>query len=317
MFDALRRLTLRLLRVPPEPQPPAGAPGSVRVFRAGHNFFRLKVCTWAVAQLVALAGALISLWFVGGLLDRTWVLKEAAKTPPAPATAVSPAAPADDPASSTTAKAAEPPAPKAQAKGKRANRSATQQLARRTPDWVLVGIRLFEFGGVALLLLQVPWTFAALRLDYEMRWYVVTDRSLRIRRGLLVVEESTLSFANIQQVVVTQGPLQRLLGLADVRVQSAGGGGGDSHGTRGGGDTLHTAVFHAVEDAAELRDLVLARLRQFRSASLGDPDDAVPRDAPVAPAATAIVATTATNRSATLAAARELLAEAQALRRAL
>ena len=76
--------------------------------------------------------------------------------------------------------------------------------------------------GVILYLIQIPITYAMARLDYELRWYIVTDRSLRIRAGLWSLQESTMSFANLQQVEVRQGPLQRLLGIADVRVQSAG-----------------------------------------------------------------------------------------------
>ncbi len=56
MFEAARDLLLRLLRVPPSPAPPAGAPGSVRVFRAGRNFFRLRLLSWTAAQIIALAG---------------------------------------------------------------------------------------------------------------------------------------------------------------------------------------------------------------------------------------------------------------------
>ena len=310
MLDALRRLTLRVLRVPPEPQPPTGAPGSVRVFRAGQNFFRLKVGGWIVGQTVALAGALISLWFFGGLIDRTWRMKETAKaSPPAVAVPANPSAPTDASragAETPAAGVAEPPAPKT--KGKRTNSNSTRQLAQRTPDWVFIALQLLEYGAFALYLFQIPWTFAALRLDYEMRWYIVTDRSLRIRSGLLSVQESTLSFVNIQQVVVTQGPLQRLLKLADVRVQSAGGGAGDPHG-KGGGDTLHTAVFQAVDNAHEIRDLVLARLRQFRAAGLGDTEDAVHHAANVsAPPA---------DQGDAIGAAQEMLAEARALRSAL
>ncbi len=69
-----------------------------------------------------------------------------------------------------------------------------------------------------------PLTYAIRRLDVELHWYIVTDRSLRIRTGLVRLQETTMSFANLQQVEVKQGPLQRLLGLADVHVQSAGGG---------------------------------------------------------------------------------------------
>ena len=92
-------------------------------------------------------------------------------------------------------------------------------------------IWFFEVGGLIFYVFQLPATFVLEKLDYEMRWYMVTDISLRIRHGIWKVNESTMSFANIQQVEVSQGPLQRLLGLADVKVQSAGGGGGDGSGS--------------------------------------------------------------------------------------
>jgi uncharacterized membrane protein YdbT with pleckstrin-like domain len=158
-----------------------------------------------------------------------------------------------------------------------------------------------------LYLVQIPITYAMARLDYELRWYIVTDRSLRIRSGLASVQESTMSFANVQQVVVSQGPLQRVLGIADVRVQSAGGGGGESH-QKGAGESLHTGVFHGVDNAHEIRDLILERLRRFRETGLGDPDES--RAAPIS-AAVEPPAPTA------LAAAHELLGEARALRQAL
>jgi uncharacterized membrane protein YdbT with pleckstrin-like domain len=138
-----------------------------------------------------------------------------------------------------------------------------------------------------------------------LRWYLVTDRSLRIRAGITTVQESTMSFANIQQVVVTRGPIQGLLGIADVRVQSAGGG-GSTH-EKGAGDSLHTGVFHGVENAAEIRDLILERLRRFRESGLGDPDEP-----PMPPAS----AGAAGSPGAALIAARELREAARGLRRA-
>ena len=103
--------------------------------------------------------------------------------------------------------------------------------------------------------------------------------------------------ANLQQVEVRQGPLQRLLGIADVRVQSAGGGGDSEHKSKGQ-DSMHHAIFHGVTNAGEIRDLILARLKRFREAGLGDPDDSAPL---------------AENNTA-LAAAQELLAEVRTLR---
>ena len=121
-----------------------------------------------------------------------------------------------------------------------------------------------------------------------------------------------MSFANLQQVEMRQGPVQRFLGLGDVHVQSAGGGG--EHEGKESGDSLHTGTFHCVDNATEIRDLILRRLRKFRQAGLGDPDDsnhATPEThAPESAVATAN--TVAADDAVT--AARELLAEVRALR---
>lgn len=129
-----------------------------------------------------------------------------------------------------------------------------------------------------------------------------------IPTGLWRLQESTMSFANLQQVEVKQGPLQQLLGLADVHVQSAGGGGDHQRGQPG--DSLHTGIFHTVNNAKEIRDPILERLRQFRQASLGDPDDHGHH------AATPGAVPAESTGGEAVVAARELLAEARALRQA-
>lgn len=295
MFDWVRQQVLRFMRVPHDPEPPFGAPGSIRVFRAGRNYYNLRLLRWGLGQFGALIGIGISLTFLG------WFKSEidAAKLTREQAVA---AAPAQPPAATSA-----PPLPaRKSTKLKRDIRQDLKQLAAHTPGsrWVIPVIEFFEFSGILLFLVQLPVTFAAVRLDFEMHWYIVTDRSLRIRTGLLRLQESTMSFANLQQVEVKQGPLQRLLGLADVHVQSAGGGGDHAPGQMG--DSLHTGIFHSVNNANEIRDLILERLRQFRQAGLGDPDD---HHHPAAAPALAGVAT-----GDALAAAREVLAEARALR---
>jgi uncharacterized membrane protein YdbT with pleckstrin-like domain len=104
---------------------------------------------------------------------------------------------------------------------------------------------------------------------------MVTDRSLRLREGIFSVKETTLTFANVQNISIRQGPLQRLLGLADVVVQTAGGGGGgdSTHHSGGPRESMHTGVLRAVDEPERVRDLILERLRLLRDAGLGDPDD--------------------------------------------
>lgn len=313
MFDALRTHTLRFLRVPHDPEPPTGAPGSVRVFRGGRNFYKLRLLRWSLTQAGALAGILVTLYFFTELRRG---IETVVKTP----STLTPAKPAPPKAAATTAPApavdeAAPAAATEKTKTAPAKRKGSRgltRLAERWPAWLFPVFLFFEFVGIVLFLAQIPITYAMVRLDFELRWYIVTDRSLRIRSGLTTVQESTMSFANVQQVVVNQGPLQRYLGLADVRVQSAGGG-GDQHESKAG-DSLHTGVFHGVDNAHEIRDLVLARLRQFRESGLGDPDE--PAAASAAIVGTADPAGTSAD-SAALIAARELLHEARAMRAAL
>jgi hypothetical protein len=332
------------MHVPHDPTPPTGAPDSVRVFRAGANYYKVRLFGWIVAQLFAIAGIVFWISMIGVLernLDearrmvqlealraKTNALRAAAAKAIAPGTtaATPPPAEAPTPGVAPIPATPEPPAakatpdskntsdpknPKATKKKGRSgpNLRGAQQLLNRFPPWIIWGLRTLELLGIVGFIAQLPFTLAVLRLDFELRWYIVTDRSLRIRSGIWKLQEMTMSFANIQQVSVTQGPIQRLLKISDVQVQSAGGGGseGGSHG--GHGESLHTGIFHGVDNAQEIRDLVLERLRQFRATGLGDPDDA--HEMPAAAAAVG----TATHPA--LGAAKELLAEARALRAAL
>jgi uncharacterized membrane protein YdbT with pleckstrin-like domain len=171
------------------------------------------------------------------------------------------------------------------------------------PPRVVRVIEFFELLGFAAFIAQLPFTLAMLRLDYEMRWYLVSDRSLRIREGLLTVREKTMTFANIQNVGIRQGPLQKILGIADLEVRSAGGG-APSAGKKGEGQSqhedLHVGYFRGVDNAAEIRDILREGVRLHRDTGLGDPDEPEP-----------VVADDA------IAAAREVLAEAKALRKAM
>ena len=117
-----------------------------------------------------------------------------------------------------------------------------------------------------------------------------------------------MSFANIQQVVVSQGPLQRLLGLADVKVKSAGGGSGGHYNHEG--SDMHTGLFHSVTNAEEIRDLIIERLRRFRAAGLGDPEEKGSVE-------TALLGDQPPVSVEAIAAAHELAAEARALRAAM
>jgi membrane protein YdbS with pleckstrin-like domain len=167
----------------------------------------------------------------------------------------------------------------------------------------------FEAFAIVSFIVQIPVTYAMLRLDYELRWYILGERSLRIRHGLTRMREQTMTFANVQNLSVRQGPLQRMLGIADLEVRTAGGGGG---GTEEDGAAARHGRLQGVAEPAVLRDLIRIRVRAFRDAGLGDPDDhAPPRPGPTSGA------TGRRANSATLDAARQCLIEVRSLRSAI
>jgi membrane protein YdbS with pleckstrin-like domain len=296
-----------------------GDASSLRVFHAGKNYFRLRLTTWAAAQLLALAAILFWLAVLIDVERMSWERQHAPAAPPPAGAAIK----APDEGKSADQKreeqvglaiktAAERIATAAKNKAPVQTLAGFKQflveLAVLLPAWAFPVIWLVKIVSFVFYLVQIPVTYAVRRLDYEMRWYMVTDRSLRLRSGVWKVLESTMSFANVQQVTMTQNPIQRLLGLGDVRVQSAGGGGVAKH--EQGGEDMHLGLFHCVTNAAEIRDLILARLRRYRESGLGDPEEHSTSDA--TPVAAAITAPAGANDP--VLAARELLAEARALR---
>lgn len=141
---------------------------------------------------------------------------------------------------------------------------ALSRAIRVGPPWAR------DLAEVLLALLATVFLVSAFigfleqRLNYELRWYVVTDRCLRVRSGVMNVHEITTTFANIQEVRLSAGPLQKVLGLADVEVHSAGGG------SKKGSSDSHVARFEGVDNASEIRDFILARLREYRDSGLGE-----------------------------------------------
>ncbi len=115
------------------------------------------------------------------------------------------------------------------------------------------------------------------KLDFEKRWYLVTDRSLRLREGIVHVNEMTITFANIQNISISQGPIQRALKIADLRVDTAGG--ANTVGRDQKTKSQHTAFFRGVDNANAIRELIQARLRELKDSGLGDTDEATGREA--------------------------------------
>jgi membrane protein YdbS with pleckstrin-like domain len=283
MLERLKELIKNLLKIPPQPEAPFGAPGSVRIFRAAPGFFRYRMLAWSLRQLGALLGIILVLQFVPiGLSNDGF-----GNTP------------------DTT--------------GREEQNQDEPFWLREVPITIGTVWAAFEILAIISFVVQLPFTFLMVFLDYDYRWYVITDRSLRIREGLLRVDERTMTFSNIQNVSIRQGPLQRLLGISDVEVSAAGGGSGSDGGDKDLGASiagalqavpaarnLHQAYFRGIDNPAGIRDAILVHLRGARASGLGDPDE---EHEPLA-------AQPDGAGPGVLEAARGLLAEARALRQA-
>jgi membrane protein YdbS with pleckstrin-like domain len=130
----------------------------------------------------------------------------------------------------------------------------------------LVLAPLFLFLAVAPDILA----YIAIHLRYDTTWYVFTGRSLRIRRGIMVVRETTITFENVQDVKVHQGPLQRYFGIANLVVETAGGGAGGGPGGKGQTMGPHVGLLEGIANVQELRERIMAKVRQSTTAGLGD-----------------------------------------------
>ncbi len=110
--------------------------------------------------------------------------------------------------------------------------------------------------------------YLAIQLRYDTTWYVFSDRSMRLRRGIWLIRESTITFENIQNVSVSQGPLQRYFGIANLVVETAGGGGAKTE--PGAGLGMHAGLIEGVAEATAIRDSIMTRVRATNTTGLGD-----------------------------------------------
>ncbi|HET9530320.1 MAG TPA: PH domain-containing protein [Blastocatellia bacterium] len=144
--------------------------------------------------------------------------------------------------------------------------------------WVLsffvsiwLGLALAPLFFVVAILPDIL-AYVGIHLRYDTTWYVFSDRSLRIRRGIWTIKEATITFENIQDVKIHQGPVERYFGIADVIVETAGGGGAKSNHQGAGSSASHTGLIEGIGDAERIRDLIMARVRKSRKAGIGDED---------------------------------------------
>ncbi len=123
-----------------------------------------------------------------------------------------------------------------------------------------IGIAIFSGSRGDLVWLLIAVAFAGLTVvsavaNWWMSSYQITGRSLRLRTGWLNRQERAVAFERIQSIDIQEPPLARLLGVAQLRVETAAGGGANA-------DIVIEAI--ARDEATALRNQLLAE-RAHRS----------------------------------------------------
>ena len=123
------------------------------------------------------------------------------------------------------------------------------------------------FPALVVAVLPDILAYIAIHLRYDTMWYVMTDRSLRCRRGIWVIFEHTITFENVQNVHVRRGPVQYFFGISTVVVETAGAaeGEGENHFAVG-----NKAIMQGIDDPQRIRRLIMERVQGSKSTGLGD-----------------------------------------------
>ena len=221
----MKRRLLRFLRLRERPDPPPGSEPTLDAFRSSPKALAVDAVGWLLKQAGALFGILASLAFFGDwpILDHVGNLRDLAE--------------------------------------ELSGEDVTVAFGPLTIEGDWMGLfHFFELLALGTFAIQFVVGALLLKLAWEVRWYMVSDESLRIREGLWRTHERTMTVANIQNLSIRQGPLQKLLGIADLEVHTAGG----KHADPGEGDeaskNLHVGRFHGIR----------AVLKRHRGPGLGD-----------------------------------------------
>lgn len=86
---------------------------------------------------------------------------------------------------------------------------------------LLMAMRLSPLAAWLVVVMPVP--LAIVLLQSRFHRYGLAETSVQVMRGALRQREWTVPYGNVQAVSVRRGPLQRRLGLATVRIDTAGG----------------------------------------------------------------------------------------------
>lgn len=141
---------------------------------------------------------------------------------------------------------------------------------------------------IPLIPIVLPVVYFILKRYYARLEIVLTRRDLKVRRGILNVEEKSIPLEKITDLALYQGPIMRLFDIKGMRVETAG---------QSAGGALVSIV--GIEGVDEFRDAVLDqrdRVSDWQEEETGSGSGSSGESAPSAPASTEMLAVLETMR---------------------
>ncbi|MCC5879680.1 MAG: PH domain-containing protein [Idiomarina sp.] len=89
--------------------------------------------------------------------------------------------------------------------------------------WLWLSLGVAALIGIILVIMLSFWA----PRRYRLTGYLVRDRDVLYRTGALWRKQTAVPVNRIQHVEITQGPIERMLGLARLIIYTAGGSGSD------------------------------------------------------------------------------------------
>ncbi|MCP4263032.1 MAG: PH domain-containing protein [Planctomycetes bacterium] len=113
---------------------------------------------------------------------------------------------------------------------------------------------VFSFLIIIWLIIFIPFLLY-IPAFYKTLEYIVDDESLKTQGGVFWKKHSSLTYAKITNIDITQGPLQRMFNIGTIHVQTAG-----ASGTQG---TLAELRLLGIKDLQELKETILTRMKNY------------------------------------------------------
>ena len=94
--------------------------------------------------------------------------------------------------------------------------------------YIEIAIGVF-FAYLAILMLVVLLVFFLGWLEYYRYWIFVSDKDIKVQRGLFATEEVGIPFRRIKDVKIERSIINQILGVSDIVITTLGFEAGDSH----------------------------------------------------------------------------------------